>query len=317
MNTRRYEWLRAGVRRQPLLPVLVVLLVALAAYNGFATAANFRNIAVQASPLVIAAVGMTYVIMTAGIDLSVGAMLFLAAAVESSDALIGRPAVLVIVAVAAAGLILGLINGVAVAMTSVPALIVTLATMQVFRGAGGHITQQQDIILPSNLRGIGTGSLLGVPNPVIIAVVVASGAGLAFTRTVFGRYVQAVGSNRTAAVEAGLPVRWVLVGVYTLAGLLAGVASLTQTARLGAVQPSIGDGYELTVITAVVLGGTSLFGGVGSVIGTVIGVFIPAVLNKGFTIIGVNVFWQPIAVAIVLVAAVWFDQVRRRARNQR
>jgi ribose/xylose/arabinose/galactoside ABC-type transport system permease subunit len=211
---------------------------------------------------------------------------------------------------------MGLVNGVAVAMTPVPALIVTLATMQVFRGAGGHITQQQDIILPSNLRGIGTGSLLGVPNPVLIAVVVVSGAGLAFTRTVFGRYVQAVGSHRTAAVEAGLPVRSVLVGVYALAGLLAGVASLTQTARLGAVQPSIGDGYELTVITAVVLGGTSLFGGRGSVAGTVLGALVLTTVQTGLVFSGASPYVFDIVRGSVLLAAVlaagarWRDLTR-------
>ena len=295
----------AAVRREPLLPVLVVLLVVLASlYHGFATAANVRNIAIQASPLIIAAVGMTYVIITAGIDLSVGSMLFLAAAIESSRALVDRPAALVFAAVCAAGVVMGLLNGLAVAFTRVPALIVTLATMQVFRGAGGHITGQQNIDLPANLRGIGTGTLLGVPTPVLLAAVVALGGGFLFSRTTFGRYVQAAGSNPEAASNAGLPVRRVLVGAYALAGLLAAVASLTQTARLGAVQPSIGQGFELTVITAVVLGGTTLLGGRGSIGGTVLGALILTTVQTGLVFSGASPYVFDIVRGGVLLAAV-------------
>jgi ribose/xylose/arabinose/galactoside ABC-type transport system permease subunit len=300
-----YGRLRAGVRREPLLPVLAVLLVLLAVlYDGFATAANFRNIAIQASPLIIAAVGMTFVIMTAGIDLSVGSMLFLAAAIESSRAVAGNPTVVVFAVICATGVLMGLLNGVAVAFTRVPALIVTLASMQVFRGAGGHITGQQNIDLPAKLRGIGTGTLLGLPTPVLLAAAVAAGGALVFGRTTFGRYVQAVGSNPDAALNAGLPVRRVLVGAYALAGLLAAVASLTQTARLGAVQPSIGQGYELTVITAVVLGGTTLFGGRGSIGGTVLGALILTTVQTGLVFSGASPYVFDIVRGGVLLAAV-------------
>jgi ribose transport system permease protein len=300
-----YGRLRAAVRREPLLPVLVVLLLALAGlYHGFGTVANFRNIAIQASPLIVAAVGMTYVIMTAGIDLSVGSMLFLAAAIESSQGVVGKPTAVVFAAICAAGVLMGLVNGLAVAFTRVPALIVTLATMQVFRGAGGHITGQQNIDLPANLRGIGTGSLLGVPTPVLLAAAVALGGGFVFSRTTFGRYVQAVGSNPDAAVNAGLPVRRVLIAAYALAGVLAAVASLTQTARLGAVQPSIGQGFELTVITGVVLGGTSLFGGRGSIGGTVLGALILTTVQTGLVFSGASPYVFDIVRGGVLLAAV-------------
>ena len=308
-----YGRLRVAIRREPLLPVLVVLLLALAGmYQGFATVANFRNIAIQASPLIVAAVGMTYVIMTAGIDLSVGSMLFLAAAIESSQAVIGEPTAVVFAVICGTGVLMGLLNGLAVAFTRVPALIVTLATMQVFRGAGGHITGQQNIDLPANLRGIGTGSLLGVPTPVLLATAVALGGAFVFSRTTFGRYVQAVGSNLDAAVNAGLPVRRVLVGAYALAGLLAAVASLTQTARLGAVQPSIGQGFELTVITAVVLGGTSLFGGRGSIGGTVLGALILTTVQTGLVFSGASPYVFDIVRGGVLLAAVLATGARRR-----
>jgi ribose/xylose/arabinose/galactoside ABC-type transport system permease subunit len=302
------------LRREPLLPVLVVLLLGLAvSYHGFATVANVRNIAVQASPLIVAAVGMTYVIMTTGIDLSVGSMLFLAAAIETSRAVVGGPTAVVFAVVCAAGILMGLLNGVAVAFTRVPALIVTLATMQVFRGAGGHVTGQQNIDLPANLRGIGTASLLGVPVPVLIAAAVALGSGMVFSRTTFGRYVQAVGSSPDAARNAGLPVRGVLVGTYVLAGLLAAVASLTQTARLGAVQPSIGQGYELTVITAVVLGGTSLFGGRGSIGGTVLGALVLTTVQTGLVFSGASPYVFDIVRGSVLLVAVLAAGARWRS----
>jgi ribose/xylose/arabinose/galactoside ABC-type transport system permease subunit len=309
-----YTRVRSCLRRQPLLPVLLVMLVVLSlSYGGFGTTANFRNIAVQASPLIISAVGMTFVIMTSGIDLSVGSMLFLAAAVESSTALIGEPAALVFPAIIVTGLIMGAVNGLAVGLTSVPALIVTLATMQVFRGAGGHITGQQDINVPASLRGIGTGTVLGFPVPILLAAVIALGGGLVFARTTFGRYLQAVGSNRDAALNAGLPVKRVVIGAYAVAGLLAGIDSLTETARLGAVQPSIGQGYELTVITAVVLGGTSLFGGRGSITGTVLGSLLLSTVQTGLVFSGASPYVFDIVRGGVLLVAVLAAAMRWRS----
>jgi ribose/xylose/arabinose/galactoside ABC-type transport system permease subunit len=196
------------------------------------------------------------------------------------------------------------VNGLAVALTRVPALIVTLATMQVFRGAGGHITGQQNINLPANLRGIGTGSLLGAPTPILLAAAVALSGGFVFSRSTFGRYIQAVGSSADAAVNAGLPTRRVIAGAYALAGLLAAVASLTETARLGTVQPSIGQGYELTVITAVVLGGTSLFGGRGSIGGAVLGALILTTVQTGLVFSGTSPYVFDIVRGGVLLAAV-------------
>jgi len=312
--TDAYRWLRTAARREPLLPVLVVLLLGLTGlYPGFAALANVRNIAVQASPLIVAAVGMTFVIMTAGIDLSVGSMLFLAAAIESSPAVVGNSAAVVFAIGCLAGVLMGLLNGLAVALTRVPALIVTLATMQVFRGAGGHLTGQQNIDLPGKLRGIGTGNLLGLPTPVLLATVVAVGGAFVFGRTTFGRYVQAVGSHLDAAVNAGVPVRRVLIGTYALAGLLAAIASLTQTARLGAVQPSIGQGFELTVITAVVLGGTSLFGGRGSIGGTVLGALILTTVQTGLVFSGASPYVFDIVRGSVLLAAVLAAGARWRS----
>ncbi|GAA2331465.1 ABC transporter permease [Dactylosporangium salmoneum] len=308
----------AAVRREPLLPVLVVLLIGLSlAYHEFATVANVRNIAVQASPLIVAAVGMTFVIMTGGIDLSVGSMLFLAAAIETGGGLAGRPAAVVFAVVAVAGVAMGLLNGLAVALTRVPALVVTLATMQVFRGAGGHVTGQQNIDLPAGLRGIGTAVVLGVPVPVLLAATVALAGVFVFGRTTFGRYVQAVGSSPEAAANAGLPVRGVLVGAYAVAGLLAAVASLAQTARLGAVQPSIGQGYELTVITAVVLGGTTLLGGRGSIGGTVLGALVLTTVQTGLVFSGASPYVFDIVRGGVLLAAVLAAGARwtRRRRS--
>jgi ribose/xylose/arabinose/galactoside ABC-type transport system permease subunit len=211
---------------------------------------------------------------------------------------------------------MGLLNGLAVAFTRVPALVVTLATMQVFRGAGGHVTGQQNIDLPARLRGIGTAGVLGVPAPVLLAALVALAGAFVFARTTFGRYVQAVGSSPDAAANAGLPVRGVLVGAYAVAGLLAAVASLTQTARLGAVQPSIGQGYELTVITAVVLGGTTLLGGRGTVGGTVLGALVLTTVQTGLVFSGSSPYVFDIVRGGVLLAAVLAAGARWMRRNR-
>lgn len=291
--------------RDPLPVVAVVLFTALAfSTPRFATVSNLRNIAIQSSPLVIAAVGMTFVVLTAGIDLSVGATLYLCGAVETAAFLADAPTAVVFLMVLLAAAAVGLANGLGVAVAAVPALIVTLAAQLIWRGVAGHITHQQSLIVSERLRGIGTGSVLGIPWPILVGIAVVVAAQLTVRRTVFGRYVQAVGSSPSAARDAGLPVRRVLVAVYVLAAGLAGVAALIQVGRLGAVQPTVGQGFELTVITAVVLGGTSLLGGRGSVLGTALGCLILTLVENGLVLTGTSPYVFDIVRAGVLLAAV-------------
>jgi ribose transport system permease protein len=213
----------------------------------------------------------------------------------------------------------GLLNGLLVARARIPPLIVTLGSFGAALGAAQLITDGVDVrTVPRILRdGLGFGQTAQVPHMVALAAVVTlAGAWLLHT-TRFGRRTFAVGSNAEAARRAGIPVRGHLVRVYTGVGLLAGLAGFMSLAYFGTTTISGHSTDNLNAIAAVVLGGTSLFGGVGTVFGTVIGVFIPAVLSKGFVIVGVQQFWQPVAISAVLVAAVWFDQVRRRSRDSR
>jgi ribose transport system permease protein len=297
--------------------------------DAFPTLFTLQTLLIEASVLLVLAVGMTFVIITAGIDLSVGSVLVFSGVVaaqlmealsggDASDAGVGV-VLLGLVAALAGGGVWGLVNGLLVARARIPPLIVTLGSFGAALGAAQLITDGVDVrTVPRVLRdGLGFGQTAQVPHMVALAAVVTlAGAWLLHT-TRFGRRTFAVGSNAEAARRAGIPVRGHLVRVYTGVGLLSGLAGFMSLAYFGTTTISGHSTDNLNAIAAVVLGGTSLFGGVGTVFGTVIGVFIPAVLTKGFVIIGVQQFWQPVAISAVLVAAVWFDQVRRRSRDRR
>jgi ribose transport system permease protein len=311
--------------------VLVALCVLFSALrpDAFPTLFTFQTLLIEASVLLVLAVGMTFVIITAGIDLSVGSVLVFSGVVAAQlmEALSGGDATAAGLGVVIAGLVAaivgggvwGLLNGLLVAMARIPPLIVTLGSFGAALGAAQLITDGVDVrTVPRILRdGLGFGQTAQVPHMVALAAVVTlAGAWLLHT-TRFGRRTFAVGSNAEAARRAGIPVRGHLVRVYTGVGLLSGLAGFMSLAYFGTTTISGHSTDNLNAIAAVVLGGTSLFGGVGSVSGTVIGVFIPAVLSKGFVIVGVQQFWQPVAISAVLVAAVWFDQMRRRSRDRR
>jgi ribose transport system permease protein len=218
-----------------------------------------------------------------------------------------------------AGLAWGTVNGVLVAKAKVPPLIVTLGTLGMALGLAQIITHGVDIgNLPDSLADtVGSGSVAGVPWLIVIAVVIVVLATLGLNTTRFGRYTRAIGSNAEGSTRVGIRVDRHMIKVYALSGLLAGLAGVLNLAHFSSTTLTSGTQDNLNAIAAVVLGGTSLFGGTGSVIGTVIGVFIPAVLESGFTILQVQSFWQTVAVGAVLILAVYFDQVRRRRRNTR
>jgi ribose transport system permease protein len=297
--------------------------------DAFPTLFTLQTLLIEASVLLVLAVGMTFVIITAGIDLSVGSVLVFSGVVAATlmEALTGGDAsdaglgvvLLGLLGALAGGGAWGLLNGLLVARARIPPLIVTLGSFGAALGAAQLITDGVDVrTVPRVLRdGLGFGQTAQVPHMVALAAVVTlAGAWLLHT-TRFGRRTFAVGSNAEAARRAGIPVQGHLVRVYTGVGLLSGLAGFMSLAYFGTTTISGHSTDNLNAIAAVVLGGTSLFGGVGSVFGTVIGVFIPAVLSKGFVIVGVQQFWQPVAISAVLVAAVWFDQVRRRSRDSR
>jgi ribose transport system permease protein len=289
----------------------------------FATVDNFRNMAVDASSLLVIAVGMTFVIITGGIDLSVGAVLVFASIVAGkameSQGGNGYGTVLLGLAVAlVAGLGWGLLNGIVITRSRVTPLIVTLGTLGMAEGAGLLITDVNIRSVPLKLTdSIGIGRLWGqIPYLVLIAAFVTVVAAIALGLTRFGRYTYAVGSNAEAARRVGVKTEQHLIKVYAISGMLAGLAGFLSLARFSTTTIGGHSTDNLQAIAAVVIGGTSLFGGIGTIVGSVVGVFIPVVLQNGFIILSVQPYWQEVAVGAVLIAAVYLDQLKRRARVQ-
>jgi ribose transport system permease protein len=307
--------------------ILIGLILAFSAleYSSFVSSSNARNIATDAAVLLVLATGMTFVIVTAGIDLSDGAVLVFSGvvSVKAMNAVGGDNWGTIVTglgAALAAGMAWGTVNGFLIAKARIPPLIVTLGTLGMSLGAALLITggvDERDV--PFKLvTTIGSGRLFGqVPYLVIIAVAVAVVFGIVLAATRFGRYTYAVGSNIEAARRAGIPVDRHLIKVYALAGTLSGLAGFLSTARFATTTIGGHDTDNLQAIAAVVIGGTSLFGGIGTMLGTVFGVFIPAVLQNGFVIVGVQPFWQQVAVGAVLIGAVYLDQLRRRSQHRR
>lgn len=308
---------------QILLVLLVIFLVfAAMAPEVFPTWGNVRQIIQNVSILGVLGIGMTFVIVTSGIDLSVGSNLVFSGVVAAKvmqsmgDTGWGTALVGIIVSVGC-GLGWGLLNGILIAKAKVPPLIVTLGTLGGALGLAQVITGGVDIReVPTVLQDtIGYGNVPGTTLPTIslIALVLIVIFGIVLHRTRFGLYTFAIGSNEESARRVGVKVDRQLISIYALSGALAGVAGILSLAQYGTTAIAGQSATNLNVIAAVVIGGTSLFGGVGTIFGTVVGLFIPAVLQNGFVIVGVQPFWQQVAVGAVLVAAVYVDQRRRAA----
>ncbi|WP_347040858.1 ABC transporter permease subunit [Brachybacterium nesterenkovii] len=292
--------------------IALVLLMAAIAPN-FASMDNFWNIARAISINAILAAGMTFVIITAGIDLSVGSTVAVAGVVSVMVAMAGVPAVPAVLIGVAAGAIAGLINGLLVAYMALAAFIVTLASMTFLRGLGYTLTGGQPIV-DGNLsfRALGSGSILGVPAPVIAMLIVYVIAWFLLEHTTYGRHVYAVGGNPEAARLAGVDVKAVVASVYVIAGACAGLAGVLFAGRVVSAQPTAGEGYELDAIAAVVLGGTSLAGGKGRIVGTFIGALILGVLTTGLILMNVPFFTQLLVKGIVIVIAVSIDSLKQK-----
>jgi ribose transport system permease protein len=310
--------------------VALVAVFTVIAPGKFATLFTFQTLLIETSVLLVLSVGMTFVIITAGIDLSVGSVLIFAGMMcgKTMEWLSGGDASAAgwdvigigLAAAVVSGTVWGLLNGLLIAVAKIPPLIVTLGTMGAALGAAYLLNGGSDVrSVPAALnRTLGYGTSFGdVPNLVIVAAVITLICAWLLHTTRFGRYTYAVGSSGQAARRAGIGVTGHLLKVYLLTGFLAGIAGFMSLAYYASTTITAHTTDNLNAIAATVMGGTSLFGGVGSVLGTVIGVFIPAVLKKGFNITHVQDFWQMIAVGGVLIAAVWFDQRRRRARDSR
>ena len=296
---------------------LFVLLAAAFAFAApdFASARNLSNVGLQAAALTILALGMTLVILTEGIDLSLGAVLGLAGVVMGIMLVShGASVPLAIGAALVIGLAAGAVNGAFIAWAGLPPFIVTLGTYGMAQSIAMVLTEGNSVTgLPPAVRWFNEGEWLGVPIPIwaVLATLALTYALLYHTK--FGRYVFAIGGNRRALELAGVRVRLYLAAVYAYAGLLAALASFIMTARMNAAHPTIAIGLEFDAIAAVVLGGTSFEKGRGGIWGTVVGALAIAVLRNGLNLIGMSAEWQVAVVGIVIVAAVALDALRGRA----
>ena len=282
----------------------------------FATLDNLRNVAEQSTVIGTLAIGMTFVILAGGIDLSVGSVVALAGVVL---ALLLRTSVAVPVAVLGAiatGVAIGAINGALVTLGRLPPFIATLGTMSVARGLALLLADGRPISgFPDGLRALASTRVLGVPLSVLLMLALFAVAHVVLTRTVLGRATYAIGGNAEAARLAGIPVRAYTTATYALAGASAALCATVLLARLDSAQPIAGIGYELDAIAAVVIGGTSLLGGSGSVLGTLIGALIMSVLRNGLNLLGVSSYVQQIAIGAVIVVAVLIDMALQRRRR--
>ena len=312
----------AAFRRLGMLPVLIVLyllMYALTVYFGggesnFLTASNTMNILRQVSINVVLASGMTFVILTGGIDLSVGSILAVSAVAGMLMSLSAPFAGLSIPVFLTAGLMLGTLNGALVAFAGLNPFVVTLGTMTTLRGAAYLLADGTSVLnqnIPS-FEWMGNGAFLSVPWLIWLAAAVVVVSWFILRKTILGLQIYSVGGNPHAARLTGIKVGLVLMFVYTISGLFAGLGGAMSASRLYAANGNWGSGYELDAIAAVVLGGTSLMGGVGSVWGTVIGAVIIGVMNNGLTILGLSSFWQYVAKGIVIVLAVMLDKWRQK-----
>ena len=296
---------------------LVVLLVAVGvltlASDEFLTGNNLSNLARQVAIFGIIAIGQLLVILTAGIDLSVGSVLGLSGAVTAQLLVAGWPVPVAILAGILLGTVFGIANGLLVTRLKLPPFIATLGMLGIARGIVLVITDAKTVQgLPEGFEQIANGTVVGIPNLLLVAVVITVAAWFLLTRTVFGRYVYAVGSNPESARLAGVPVLAVQVAVYAISGLLAGVGGVLLASRLGAGIPTAGTGFELNAIAACVIGGASLFGAKGSALGAAAGALIMGVLNNGGNLLAINAFYLQIAIGVLIIVAVAFDQLNTR-----
>jgi ribose transport system permease protein len=272
---------------------------------------NITNIAVQSSSAAIVAIGMTFVLLTGGIDLSVGAVMFVTAGVLAKMVLGGWPLAAALAAIIAIGAAWGALNAFFIVRLRVLAFIVTLGTLYFGRGLGLWITETRAMNLPESVTRLGSERVLGVPFPIVAFLCLLAAAHVLLTRTPFGRQVYAVGQDAEAAKKAGVRVGRILVSVYVICGLCAAAGGIVSLAQLGSVSPTFGKGREFDAIAAAVLGGTSLFGGRGNVFpGAVIGALLIQTISSGLVMVDADVYVFPIATAAVIFLAVLVDSFR-------
>lgn len=300
-----------------ILPILVLIVIVFSfVAPNFMTEANMMNITRQASINIVLAAGMTFVILTGGIDLSVGSILGVTAVMGLVSSLNPALADLAVPIALLSGLGMGVFNGLLVAYAGLPPFIVTLGTYTALRGAA-YLVADGTTVINSNISfdWIGNGYIGSIPWLVVIAFATIAVCWFILRRTTLGTHIYAVGGNLQAARLTGIKVAFVLVFVYAMSGLLSGLGGVMSASRLYSANGNLGMGYELDAIAAVILGGTSFIGGIGTITGTLIGALIIATLNNGMTLMGVSYFWQLVIKGGVIIVAVLIDKYRTRGHT--
>lgn len=306
-------WTHRALAHAPVLSIAAFFVLMVAAFalgtEAFLSQANLLNLLRQSAPLLIVAVAMTFVVTTGGIDLSVGSTVALVNALAAIALQAGLPWPLVVLLTLALGAVVGAVQGWFVAVERIPSFIVTLAGLSVLRGVALLLTQGFSIpIQPTGwFVQLGRGWFLGVPLPAALAVLVALAGWVALTQARFGRYVTAIGANVEAARRAGIAVRRVTASAYVLTGTAAAAAGIVIAARLGSGSSNAAVGFELDVIAAVVLGGTALAGGRGTILGTVLGALTIAVIGNGLILAHVSPFFTQIVTGLIILLAIWLN----------
>lgn len=311
-------------KSQSLIALFLLCLVISVLSDKFLTTNNLWNVLRQISVNVCISVGMTLIVLMAGIDLSVGSVLAFTSAVcagllkngiaiQSLDLFIGFTVLGSVLSALIIGLMMGIFNGWVITKFSLPPFVATLAMLTIARGATMLYTQGIPISnLGSSFEFIGSGWLLGIPVPVWISTIMVLIVVFITKKTAFGRYIYAIGGNEKAAFLSGININNIKLAVYGIAGMLAAIGGILVTSRLNSAQPNAGTSYELDSIAAVVIGGTSLSGGVGTVTGTVIGAVIIGVLNNGLVLLNVSPFWQQVVKGLVILLAVIIDKKSKK-----
>jgi ribose transport system permease protein len=289
--------------------------------RNFFTARNVLTLALQTSTITIMGIGVTFAIITGGIDLSIGSIVALSGTLAVMAANAGAPIWLSMVLGLLSGVLCGFLNGVVITGLKLPPFIATLGMMMVARGVALTITNANAWPAPEGFGNLGNGAIFGtgpqfpgIAYPVLMMIAVAILFSFILSKTRIGRYTYAVGSNEEAARLSGIKVNRVKIIAYIISGLLAGLVGIILASRMVTSQPNSADGYELNAIASAVIGGTSLMGGVGTVAGTVIGSFIIGILSVGLTMAGANYFLQKIVIGLVVIGAVTIDQLKVRRK---
>lgn len=299
-----------------LIPLIIICVVTAIISPAFAGIENIIDLLRSISFTVIVGVGMTLVLISGGLDLSVGSVIGLTGMITGWGLVSGLPIAVSIIFGLIAGFTTGLINGFIIVKFKIPPLIVTLGMMYIARGVVYVISKGRPFYpFPDGFKQIGQGALFGVPYSIYIAFIIVLAGHFILNYTIFGRSVMAIGGNEEATRVSGINIGRVKILIYCITSLLCGVTGVLMAARLSSSQANAGTGWEMTVIASVIIGGTSLFGGAGSIIGTLIGAAIMAVLTNAMVLLNVSVYWQNIVVGVIIILAVGIDTYRRNSMS--